>query len=422
MKLEMFHLMPYRDLPADFAERYRSVWVDIPSHLFDPARAHQMYNDTLDELEFAAASGYDGVCVNEHHQNAYGMMPSPNIMAATLARRTHDAALIVLGNSIALYNPPTRVAEEFAMLDVISGGRLVAGFPVGSSPDTNFTYGMNPATLRDRYYEAEDLITQAWTNPDVFSFDGKYTQLRYVNIWPRPIQKPHPPIWIPGGGSIETWQWCLEKGYLYAYLSYSGFKRGKMVMDGFWRKADELGVVKNPYQAGFLQLVAVGESASEVEEQFGPHGEYFYNKMLHIFPGFQDAPGYRTLDTIKMGLLGQTTRFGDRPPQLTWKDLVNQGNIVAGTPSQVAEQLEQVIRDLHIGHLMVLNQFGSIPHELAMRNIKLMTDKVAPRLRHIWDGEWEDHWWIKPSGDRRAVPPLVQPHLEAANRDLVATR
>jgi alkanesulfonate monooxygenase SsuD/methylene tetrahydromethanopterin reductase-like flavin-dependent oxidoreductase (luciferase family) len=402
MKLEMFHLMPYRELPPDFAERYRSVWVDIPSHLFDPIRAHQMYNDTLDELEFAAASGYDGVCVNEHHQNAYGMMPSPNIMAATLARRTRDTALIVLGNSIALYNPPIRVAEEFAMLDVISGGRLVAGFPVGSSPDTNYTYGMNPATLRDRYYEAECLILQAWTNPDVFSFDGKYTQLRYVNIWPRPIQQPHPPIWIPGGGSVETWGWCLEKAYLYAYLSYSGFKRGKMVMDGFWRTADKMGVEKNPYHAGFLQLVAVGESESEVEEQFGPHGEYFYNKMLHIFPGFQDAPGYRTLETIKMGLLGQTTRFGDRPPQLTWKDLVSQGNIVAGTPSQVAEQLEQVIKDLHIGHLMVLNQFGSIPHELAMRNIRLTTEKVLPKLRPIWDGQWEDHWWINPTNQRSA--------------------
>jgi alkanesulfonate monooxygenase SsuD/methylene tetrahydromethanopterin reductase-like flavin-dependent oxidoreductase (luciferase family) len=408
MKLEMFHLMPYRELPADFAERYRSVWVDIPSDLFDPARAHQMYNDTLDELEFAAACGYDGVCVNEHHQNAYGMMPSPNIMAATLARRTRDVALIVLGNSIALYNPPIRVAEEFAMLDVISGGRLVAGFPVGSSPDTNYTYGMNPATLRDRYYEAERLILEAWTNPDVFSFNGKYTQLRYVNTWPRPLQKPHPPIWIPGGGSVETWGWCLEKGYLYAYLSYSGFKRGKMVMDGFWRTADKLGVEKNPYQAGFLQLVAVGESESEVEEQFGPHGEYFYNKMLHIFPGFQDAPGYRTLETIKMGLLGQTTRFGDRPPQLTWKDLVNQGNIVAGTPSQVAEQLEQVIKDLHIGHLMVLNQFGSIPHELAMKNIRLTTEKVLPKLRPIWDGQWTDNWWINPSIERRHTPELVR--------------
>jgi alkanesulfonate monooxygenase SsuD/methylene tetrahydromethanopterin reductase-like flavin-dependent oxidoreductase (luciferase family) len=406
MKFEMFHLMPYRELPPDFREKYRSVWVDVPSHLFDPVAAHRMYNDTLDELEYAAALGYDGICVNEHHQNAYGFMPSPNIMAAALARRTRDVALVVLGNSIALYNPPIRVAEEFAMLDCISGGRLVAGFPVGTSMDTNYVYGINPATLRDRYYEAEELIIKAWTEPEVFSFDGKYTQLRYVNIWPRPIQKPHPPVWIPGGGSIETWDWSLKKGYLYAYLSYSGFKRGKTVMDGYWQAAARLGVEPNPYRAGFLQLVAVGESESEVADKFGPHGEYFYNKMLHIYPGFADAPGYRTLETIKAGLLGQVGRFGDRPPELTFKDLVEQGNIIAGTPDQVAEQLEQVIKDLHIGHLMILNQFGSIPHDLAMENIRRCATQVLPKLRHLWEGEWEDHWWIKPLAHPQLPGPL----------------
>lgn len=413
MKFEMFHLMPYRELPEDFDEKYRSVWVDIPSHLFKADRAHSMYNDTLDELEYGAAMGYDGICVNEHHQNAYGFMPSPNIMAAALARRTKDVALVVLGNSIALYNPPIRVAEEFAMLDCISGGRLVAGFPVGSSSDTNFGYGMNPATLRDRYYEAEDLIMKAWSNPDVFSFDGTYTQLRYVNIWPRPLQEPHPPIWIPGGGSIETWGWCVEKGYLYAYLSYSGFKRGKMVMDGFWNKAESLGSVMNPYQAGFLQLVAVGESEGEVQDRYGAHGEYFYNKMLHVYPGFSDAPGYRTLDTVKAGLLGQTTQFGQRPAALTFKDLREAGNIVAGTPDQVTEQLEQVIKDLRIGHMMVLNQFGSIPHDTAMHNIKLTTETVLPKLRHLWS-DYEDKWWIKPMSAPQGPGPMYTPQLVAA--------
>ena len=161
MKFEFFHLMPYRDLPPDFPERYPSVWVDIPSELFDPAKAHQMYNDALDELEAAVAAGYDGVCVNEHHQNGYGLMPSPNLMAATLTRRTRDVAVVVMGNSLPLYNPPIRVAEEFAMLDCLSGGRLVAGFPVGSPMDDVFCYGANPSTLREKYYEAEDLIIKA---------------------------------------------------------------------------------------------------------------------------------------------------------------------------------------------------------------------------------------------------------------------
>src|SRR6267143_1805850 len=196
MKFTRFNVMPWPYLPDYFRERHRSVWVDIPNTLYDPRKGHHVYHTYLDQLEYAETLGFDGIGCNEHHQNGYGLMPSPNLIAATLARRTSRAALCVIGNSIASYNPPIRVAEEFAMLDVISGGRLVAGFPVGSSPDTNYTYGMNPATLRDRYYEAECLILQAWTNPDGFTFGAKNTQRRYGNIWPRPIQKPHPPIWI----------------------------------------------------------------------------------------------------------------------------------------------------------------------------------------------------------------------------------
>ncbi len=413
MKLEMFHLHPYRDLPEDFPEQHRSVWVDVSSELFDPAKAHQMYNDTLDELEYAGSMGFDGICVNEHHQNAYGYMPSPNIMAASLARRTSDVAIIVMGNSIALYDPPTRVAEEMAMLDCISGGRMVSGFPTGTSMDTNYAYGSNPATLRDKYAEAADLIVKAWTEPEMFTWDGRFFQLRYVNIWPRPIQQPHPPIWVPGAGSIETWDWCLEKDFNYAYLSYSGFIRGKQVMDGFWAKADEKGIERNPYQAGFLQLVVTADSEQECEEKFGPHAEYFYNKMLHVYPGYGDAPGYRTLDTIRAGLLAQTGSFGDRPPAATWKNLNENGNIVSGTPEQVTEKLEAVAKDLNVGHLMMLCQIGSMPHDLAMENIKRVATEVVPNLRHI-HSEYEDRWWPQMLQPRVQQQPMFAPETAVA--------
>ena len=118
MKLMWFHLMPYTELPDDFRDTNPSVWVDIHSSLFDPKRAHLMYNDFMDELEYAAQCGFDAICVNEHHSNGYGLMPSPNLIASSLARRTTDTAICVMGNSLALYNPPTRVAEEFAMIDV----------------------------------------------------------------------------------------------------------------------------------------------------------------------------------------------------------------------------------------------------------------------------------------------------------------
>ena len=97
MKFMWFHLMPYTELPDDFREKHPSVWVDIHSSLFDPRRAHHMYNDFMDELEYAAECGFDAICVNEHHSNGYGLMPSPNLIASSLARRTTDTAICVHG-------------------------------------------------------------------------------------------------------------------------------------------------------------------------------------------------------------------------------------------------------------------------------------------------------------------------------------
>jgi hypothetical protein len=106
MKFTWFNLMPWPYLPDDFREKNHSVWVDIDSRLFDPVKSHEVYNTYLDLLEYASTLGFDGIGCNEHHQNGYGIMPSPNLIAAALARRTKDVALVVLGNSIALYNPP----------------------------------------------------------------------------------------------------------------------------------------------------------------------------------------------------------------------------------------------------------------------------------------------------------------------------
>ena len=408
MKVHFFHLMPYRFLPEDFAEQYRSVWVDVPSHLFDPAKGHQLYNEYLDELEYAATVGFDGICVNEHHQNAYGLMPSPNLMAAALARRTQDAAIIVLGNSIALYDPPIRVAEEFAMLDCVSGGRLVAGFPVGTSMDTTFCYGAVPATLRDKYQEAHDLIIQAWTRPEVFAFNGKYTQLRYVNIWPRPVQKPHPPVWVPGGGSVETWEWVTQRDYVYCYLSYFGHQRGLSVMKGFWEEVERQGKEANPYRAGFLQFVAVSESDAQAERDYAEHAEYFYNRCLHVWGGFADAPGYRTMRTLRAGLRAQLGRQSADigSGTLTWKDFVERGYIIAGSPESVRQQLEEVAKALHVGQLMVLLQFGSMPPELVRKNTELFAREVLPHVRSIWS-EYEDRWWIEPLAADERVSPEV---------------
>jgi len=427
MKLMWFHLMPYTELPEDFRQKHPSVWVDIHSSLFDPKRAHLMYNDFMDELEFAAECGFDAICVNEHHSNGYGLMPSPNLIASSLARRTTNTPICVMGNSLALYNPPTRVAEEFAMIDVISGGRLIAGFPVGTPMDTCYAYGQNPSMLRERYLEAHDLVIRAWTEKDTFAFNGRYNQQRYVNIWPRPVQQPHPPVWIPGGGSVETWQWCAKMDYVYCYLSYYGYKAGRATMDGFWAEMQRLGKDRNPYRAGFLQFIGVAESREQAMELYKEPAEYFYGRCLHVDGRWATPPGYMTEATQRAGLQSQVAKAADAASSTlgkgtqerfagTAKDMagiVDRGYIIVGSPDEVAEQLREVAKSLNVGHLMLLLQYGNMSKQLTQYNTRLFAEKVMPQLRDLFS-EWEDRWWPQPmSQAERAELSAFQPRLAA---------
>lgn len=409
MKLLFFHLMPYTELPADFREHHPSIWVDIDSKLFDPQRAHGMYNEFMDELEFAAQCGFDGICVNEHHSNGYGLMPSPNLIATSLARRTDNAAICVMGNSLALYNPPIRVAEEMAMIDCISGGRLIAGFPVGTPMDTCYAYGTNPTTLRERYLEAHDLVIKAWTTQEPFAFNGRFNQQRYVNIWPRPIQKPHPPVWIPGGGSVETWQWCARMDYVYSYLSYFGYQAGRATLQGFWNEMERLGKDRNPYRAGFLQFVGVADSREEAEKLYREPAEYFYDRCLNVDPRFASPPGYTSEATIRAKVTSQLAQVVDRRSiknmARTWQDIIERGYVIIGSPDEVAEQLREVALDLNVGHLMLLLQFGNMDRQVTTYNTRLFTERVMPQLTGLFDDEWEDLWWPEPMEKARRLAP-----------------
>jgi alkanesulfonate monooxygenase SsuD/methylene tetrahydromethanopterin reductase-like flavin-dependent oxidoreductase (luciferase family) len=405
MRFIWFNLMPWPHLPEDFREKYRSVWVDIPSSLYDPVRGHEVYNDYLDQLEFAETVGFDGLGVNEHHANAYGLMPSPTLMAAALARRTSRAALVVLGSSIALYEPPIRVAEEFAMLDVLSGGRLVAGFPVGTSMDTNYAYGRVPATLRERYAEAHDLIRRAWAADEPFIFNGRFNQLRYANCWPKPVQKPRPPIFIPGGGSVETYDFCIENDYNYSYLSFFGYLRAQKLMANYWQRVAEMGADDSPYRATFAQCICVAETDAEAERLYGPHVSYFFNRCLHVYPGFADAPGYRTIKTIQAGFLNQLSRANlGHAATLSWQELIELGYIVAGSPETVRQRMEELIKGLRVGNIICLFQMGDMPTEKTCHSSELFAHKVMPHLKRIWkDYDGDERFWIRPL-PQRVVP------------------
>lgn len=398
MKNILFHLQGYRDLPDDFRDRYESVWVTPPSdELCDPETVGKYFQWNIDELEYGDELGFDGIGINEHHQNAYGFCPSPNMIAALLARRKSDAAVVVLGATMPLYNPAIRVAEELALVDCISGGRLVVGLPIGTPQDVSGCYGMVPTMVRPRYYEAHKLLLEAWTRPGPFAFNGRFNKLRYVNPWPKPIQKPLPPIWLAGGGSVETWKFAVDNNYTYNYLSTFGYLRSKVFMDGYWDMVEKAGLDDNPYRAGFAQMVVVADTDAEAEKLYLEHIRNFYLKNRHMPNSFANIPGSQTQQSVEFAVrknMAANYNIGD-PLTDTWADFTEKSKrVIGGSPDTVVAELETLCRQLRVGHLIVLLQIQSMDTELTKYNMKMFAEKVMPRIAHLWDDEgYVDHWW-----------------------------
>jgi alkanesulfonate monooxygenase SsuD/methylene tetrahydromethanopterin reductase-like flavin-dependent oxidoreductase (luciferase family) len=406
MKITMFHFMPYRDLPEDFPGKLPSAWVDAPWWEYgDANKVTDYYNWSIDELMLAAKLGFDAIGTNEHHQNPYGFMCNPNLFGAMLAKMTRDqgldqVALLQLGATISS-SPPVRLAEEYAVIDCISGGRLIAGLPTGLGNDVSVSNGITPMEHRERWREGVDFILKAWTAKEFFAWNGKYTQLPKVNLWPRPVQDPHPPVVIPGAASSSTWDYCHDRNFPYAYLSYFGGKSAYNVMDRFWDRAAAKGRDANPYRASFLQLVGVAETDRKAEEIFGKHVEYFYHKLLHLPlyyispPGNADYKSFLNILTSGHNLL-QIGDFTTDLKLLKAKDMIEKEFVVIGSPATVRDKLEAMAKRLNIGHLMVALQFGSMPHDLTNRNIELFGREVMPHLQKLWEDQpWENHWWPK---------------------------
>jgi alkanesulfonate monooxygenase SsuD/methylene tetrahydromethanopterin reductase-like flavin-dependent oxidoreductase (luciferase family) len=399
MKFHWFAEVTYPHLPADFRERYNSAWVTPPAHLGDPRKIGETYKMFIRLMQLADEVGFDGLTVNEHHQTPLAMTPSPNLLAASLATTTKNAAITIVGNSLALYNPPTRVAEEYAYLDCLSGGRLAAGFVLGTPMDSVFAYGMPPVEMRERFEEARQLILRAWSEPEPFAFNGKYNQLRYVNIWPRPIQK-QMPIWVPGGGgSVETWDLVIDHDYCYGHLSFSGLYSSKPLVDAFWEYVSRRGGTMNPHRMAFTQIVCIANTDAEAEKKYYEAVRYFHRNSAPKAE-FANPPGYTTLKSTKfMADLAKTSQSKLTPEdrlraskgEMSFWEYDEKGYIIAGTPDRVRQRLRELIIDLRIGQLIATPHMGNVPEDVAAENTRLFGYEVAPYLRDLW-ADQPDHW------------------------------
>jgi alkanesulfonate monooxygenase SsuD/methylene tetrahydromethanopterin reductase-like flavin-dependent oxidoreductase (luciferase family) len=372
-----FHLMPWPDLPADFDENYDSAWVTLPNSNYDPIKGHALYNRYLDELERADKLGWDSVIVNEHHQNAYGTMPSPNIMAAVLTQRVKRAKIGIVGNALPLHDDPLRVAEEIAMLDVISGGRIISGFVRGTGMEY-FSYGINPTLSRERMDEAHDLILQAWTKPGPSIFEGDHYNYRYVNIWPRPIQQPHPPIWMPGTASLETIDFAARHKYPYMTV-YMPMDQRKRAYEMYRRLAeDKYGYEATPEQLAFCVPIVIAETDEEAMKEGEKYVMWLFQKGMKAKTEFFMPPGYMSMRSVRAAIENGAS-FG--PRDRSFKTLVDNGVVIAGSPATVIEKLSYYTDVLHASILVSGGHVGEIPDYLVLRHQELMAQEVMPHFR-----------------------------------------
>jgi len=379
LEIVLFHLMPYADLDLSAGRDHGTVWVTLPNSNFDPVKGHRLYNRYLDELEYGEELGFDAIAVNEHHQTAYGLMPSPIVTASALARRTKRAKIAILGSALPLRAHPLTVAEEHAMIDVISGGRLISGFVRGIGAEYH-TFGVNPTFSHDRFHEAHDLIVRAWTEVGPFAFQGRHYNVQYVNLWPRPLQKPHPPIWIPSQGSKETIDWAAHPDRRYTYLqTFSPAKVVQRYLNLYRDTCKGFGYDAEDRQLGWAVPVYVAETDETARREAKPHFEAFRNVFVKMPIEMLLPPGYTSRESLKNVMKAKAEMFGD----ITIEKAIDLGLFVCGSAATVRSAFENYWKDMRFGNLLVLCQFGTLPADLTRTNMELFAREVIPAVRKL---------------------------------------
>jgi alkanesulfonate monooxygenase SsuD/methylene tetrahydromethanopterin reductase-like flavin-dependent oxidoreductase (luciferase family) len=378
----------YPDLPDE--DSYRSIRVDLPNIHCEPEKASELYNRYLD-LWCACDEIGLGIMLNEHHQTATCMVPAAPIMLGILARQTETARLLILGNPLPNRNQPVRVAEEMALVDVISKGRLECGF-VRSVPYEAAAANMLPYKGSERLWEAHDLIMKAWTTHDgPFNFEGKYYHHRQVNIWPRPYQQPHPPVWITMGSPGSAKPVAEHKHVGAVFLA--GYPKIRGVFDGYRESYLAAHGEHAPLdRLAYLGLCYVGENERAAED--GARKLLWYMESNKVPAEWSNPPGYHTpavSATVMRGKDGSGV-----PTNPTLDQQMARGNVFTGTPDQVYEQIKAFWEySGGFGHMLLMGQAGFLSDADALKSMKLYKKEVEPRLTELMEGADPAELWEK---------------------------
>jgi alkanesulfonate monooxygenase SsuD/methylene tetrahydromethanopterin reductase-like flavin-dependent oxidoreductase (luciferase family) len=381
MHLMYFTEQPMSAYPADEGLKFGATALMFPNRHYDPAAGSRLYNQYLEDYIYAEEMGVDGIMLNEHHNAPFCMQSKCNIFAAILAAVTKRVKIVLLGNPLPLADNPLRLAEELSMIDMISKGRLVSGFVRGGGQEQLAT-GVNPAYNRERFEEAHDLIVRAWTEAGPFRLEGTHYQHRVVNPWAVPLQKPHPPIWIPGVLSRETIIWAARQRYPYVALN-TAIDATKKVWETYDQAAAEAGYTAGPENHGYLIRVHVSdneEKALRNARQFmWMQGEF--TGLAH--PVWSSPSGYFSPTQRRSFVEFATGRAKSPRGNPTFEEQLSDLQIIAGTPTTVIPRLRRLIEETRPGIMAIWGNDGSVSPEDTRTCIRLLGQEVMPALREI---------------------------------------
>ncbi len=379
MHLMYFTEQPMSAYPSAQAEAYGYTALMFPNRFFDPVEGSRLYGERLQEYLQVEESGFDGIMLNEHHNAPFCMQAKANVFAAILAGATKKVKIVLLGNPLPIVDNPVRLAEELGMIDLISRGRLVSGFVRGGGVEA-LAANSNPAYNRERFIEAHDLIVKAWTEPGPWRWEGNHYQMRVVNPWVRPLQQPHPRIWVPGISSRETIVWAARHRYPYIALNLP-IPEAQKVWGIYDAAAAEAGYESGPEQRGYLIRCSV--AANEVKALQNAH-QFMW--MQGEFTGLQHpvwaAPsGY--LDAWARRPLAELRASRRSLPAPSFEDQLAGMSIIAGTPEQVLKKLRILLEETRPSIMALWGNDGRVTHSDAMESIRLTGQEVLPALREM---------------------------------------
>ncbi len=373
MEVSLFNLMPHPPLRA-----LPTRW-PTPHELCDPELAVRQLEAYLDQFALADELGFDWVACAEHHFSANSLSPNPSVVAGALSQRVRRARIAILGSLLPINNP-VRVAEEFAMVDAFTGGRLVAGLLRGA-PYEYAVYNVNPAESRARYEEAWDLILRAWTEPRPFGWEGKHYHFRTVSIWPRPVQQPHPPIFC-SGSSRESAEFAARKR-VGVGLAFTNIPLAADAARYYRDRAAAAGWEPTPEQIIYQAPIYVADDDERAQTEIAPHLTYTTALMAPTLRVTRLAAGAGFFGARDAQINARFQTSVAREQEHSLAERVALGQLFCGGPDSVVAQLQRLRAEVGAGVVNLIFQIGSLPPAATTRSIQLFAKEVLPRIRDL---------------------------------------